>query len=126
MQTESRTPSPVQRPHAGLRAGALLVGGVINVAGALLVLLAMPGTASDERIAAGWALVQFLTGVWSGVLGANSPFLHGLVTGIPAVALGLLIRGPLPAQYVIMSWFLVPAAALLAAAIMRFMRRRAP
>ena len=124
MKNESGTPTPRERPHAGLRPGALLVGGVINVAGALLVLFAMPGTASDDRIAAGWALVQFLTGVWSGVLGANSPFMHGLVTGVPALALGLAISGPLPPQYVVMSWFLVPAAALLAAALMRFVRRR--
>jgi len=72
-------------PVRGLRAGALLVSGAINVLGALLVLLAMPGTASDERIAAAWVLIQFLSGVWAGVLGANTPFLHGLVAGIPAL-----------------------------------------
>jgi phosphate/sulfate permease len=30
----------------------------------------------------------------------------------------------LPAQFVVVAWFLSPAAALLAAALMRFMRRR--
>ena len=111
-------------PNYRLRAGALLVGGVINVAGSLLVLFAMPATASDDRVAAAWALVQFLSGVWAGVLGANSPFLHGLAVGLPAVALGLLIPSTLPPQFVIVCWALAPSAALLAAALMRFMRRR--
>ena len=111
-------------PTHGLRPGALLVSGVINLLGALLVILAMPGTASDSRIASAWALVQFLSGVLAGVLGANSPFLHGLVAGIPALVLGLVLPSPLPAQFVVVTWALVPAAALLAAAIMRFMRRR--
>ena len=103
-----------------------MVSSAINFFGALLVLLAMPGAATDERMAAGWVLVQFLSGVWAGVLGANSPFLHGLVAGIPALALGLVLPGPLPAQFVVVTYALVPAAALLAAALMRFMRRRAP
>ena len=111
-------------PSHGFRPGALLVSGVINLVGALLVILAMPGVASDSRIASAWALVQFITGVWAGVLGANSPFLHGLVAGIPAVLLGLVLPSPMPAQFVIVTWALVPTAALLAAAIMRFMRRR--
>ncbi len=111
-------------PNYRLRPGALLVGGIINVVGALLVLFAMPAQASDDRVAAAWALVQFLSGVWTGVLGANSPFLHGRVAGVPAAVLGLAIASPLPPQFVIVSWALVPAAALIAAAIMRFMRRR--
>jgi hypothetical protein len=111
-------------PTGRLRAGALLISGVINIAGALLVLLALPGQASDDRIAAAWALVQFLSGVWAGVLGANSPFLHGLVAGVPALVLGLVIPSALPPQYVVMCWFLAPSAALMAAALMRFMRRR--
>jgi hypothetical protein len=111
-------------PARGLRAGALLVSGAINVIGALLVILAMPGDAHDERMAAAWVLVQFLSGVWAGVLGANSPFLHGLVAGLPALALGLVLRSPLPLQFVAVTWFIAPSAALLAAAIMRFMRRR--
>lgn len=110
----------------GLRAGALLVSGAINVIGALLVLLAMPGTADNERIAAAWVLVQFLSGVWAGVLGANSPFFHGVVAGIPALLLALVLPGPLPAQFLFVTYALVPAAALLAAALMRFMRRRGP
>jgi hypothetical protein len=111
-------------PARGLRAGALLVSCVINLAGALLVVFAMPGSASDDRIAAAWALVQFISGVWAGVLGANSPFLHGLVAGVPALLLGLAMGGRLPAQFVAVSWFLAPSAALLAAALMRYMRRR--
>lgn len=119
MQTES-----VKTPNQKLRPGALVISGLLNVAGTLLVLLAMPGHATDERLAAAWALVQFLSGVWAGVLGANSPFLHGLVAGLPALALGLLLPSPLPPQFVVVSWFLAPSAALIAAAIMRFMRRR--
>ena len=106
-----------------MRTGALLVSGIINAGGALLVLFGM-GSASDSRMAAAWALVQFLSGVWAGVLGANSPFLHGLVAGLPALALGLALAGPLPPQFVIVSWALAPAAALVAAAIMRFLRHR--
>jgi hypothetical protein len=94
------------------------------VLGALLVILLMPGGASDERMAAAWVLVQFLSGVWAGVLGANSPFYHGLIAGLPALVLGLALSSSLPAQFVVVTWFVAPSAALLAAAIMRFMRRR--
>ena len=121
MQTGSVNSLP---PGHGLRPGALLISGAINLLGALIVILAMPGVASDSRIASAWALVQFLSGVWAGVLGANSPFLHGLVAGIPALLLGLVLPSPLPAQFAVVTWAVVPAAALLAAAIMRFMRRR--
>jgi hypothetical protein len=107
-----------------MRPGALLVSGVINLVGALLVILAMAGAVSDERQASAWALVQFVSGVWAGVLGANSPFLHGLVAGLPGLALGLMLPGPLPAQFVLIAWALAPCAALIAAALMRFMRRR--
>ena len=120
MQDEPVT-SPT--PARGLRPGALLISGVISAGGALLVLFGM-AAASDERHAATWALVQFLSGVWAGVLGANSPFLHGLVAGVPALVLGLVIASPLPAQFVALSWFLAPAAALVAAALMRFVRHR--
>lgn len=121
MNTESVNSAP---PAGGLRPGALLVSGVINLAGGLLVVFAMPGTAGDDRIAAAWALVQFVSGVWAGVLGAGSPFLHGLVAGVPALLLGLVMGSQLPPQYVAVSWFLAPSAALLAAALMRYMRRR--
>ena len=115
---------PVKAPLArGLRPGALLVSGVISVGGALSLLFA-GGSMNDARIAAAWCLVQFLTGVWAGVLGANTPFLTGLVAGLPALALGLLVPSPLPAQLVIVSWFIAPAAALIAAALMRLMVRR--
>lgn len=120
MTTEIVKPPPAR----GLRPGALLVSGIINLAGALAVLFAMPGAATDERVAATWALVQFLSGVWAGVLGANSPFLHGLVAGLPALVLGLVIPSPLPAQYVLVTWALAPCAALIAGMLMRFMRRR--
>ncbi len=112
-------------PAKGLRPGALLVSGVINVAGALLVLLGMYANVTDERFAAAWCLVQFLTGVWAGVLGANSPFLHGVVAGLPALPLGLLMASPLPAHFVVVSWAIAPCAALVAAGLMRVMRRRA-
>jgi len=121
LQDPTLKPSPAR----GLRPGALLVSGVINVVGALLVLFAM-NHADDLRAAQGWALVQFISGVWAGVLGANSPFIHGLVAGIPALVLGLVVASSLPAQFVIVAWAIVPAAALIAAAIMRFMRKRGP
>jgi hypothetical protein len=111
-------------PVRGLRPGALLVSGVINVLGALLVIFSMADAANLERVAAAWVLVQFLSGVWAGVLGANSPFNHGIVVGLPALVLGLVLPGVLPAQFVAVTWFVVPSAALLAAALMRFMRRR--
>jgi hypothetical protein len=107
-----------------LRPGAVLVGVLLNAGGAALVLFAMPGAAGDERVAATWVLVQFIAGVWAGVLGANSPFLHGLVAAVPSLALGLAFREVLPAQFVVVSGAIAPAAALIAAAIMRFMRRR--
>jgi hypothetical protein len=114
-----KSPPPVR----GLRPGALLVSGLVNVGGAALVLFAMR-SADDGRVAAAWAVIQFISGVWAGVLGANSPFLHGVIAGLPAVVLGLLVHSVLPPQFVLMSWFLAPAAALVAAAIMRFMRHR--
>jgi len=112
-------------PARGLRPGALLVSGIINLGGALIVLFAM-GSAGDARHASTWVLVQFLAGVWAGVLGANSPFLHGLVAGVPALVLGFVFTSSLPAHFVAMAWFIAPAAALIAAAIMRFMRHRQP
>jgi hypothetical protein len=121
LQTEPVT-SPT--PARGLRPGALLVSGAINLSGALLVILAMPEFSSSTRMASAWALIQFLSGVWAGVLGANSPFLHGLIAGLPALVLGIALSSALPAQYVVVTWFLAPSAALLAAALMRFMRRR--
>jgi hypothetical protein len=115
-----KSPPPVR----GLRAGALLVSGAINVLGALLVIFLMPGGPGDERMAAAWVLVQFLSGVWAGVLGANSPFYHGLIAGLPALILGLVLPSSLPVEFVAVTCFVAPSAALLAAAIMRFMRRR--
>jgi hypothetical protein len=117
-------PVTTTAPARGLRAAALVVSGAINLTGALLVALVMSAHSTDERVASAWALVQFLSGVWAGVLGANSPFLHGLVSGLPALALGLVLSSPLPKQFVVVAWFLAPCAALIAAALMRFMRRR--
>ena len=122
MQTEPVKPTPSNK----LRPGALLVGWFINVVGTLVILFAMPGHASPDRMAAAWALIQFLSGVWAGVLGANTPLMHGLAAGLPALALGLLIPSVLPAQVVIVTYALAPAAAIVAAALMRFMRRRGP
>ena len=70
-------------PTHKLRPGALVVSWTINVIGALVILFAMPGHAPLDRMAAAWALIQFLSGVWSGVLGANTPLTHGLVRGCP-------------------------------------------
>lgn len=123
MNQYSTEPAKTPVPARGLRPGALLVSGIISAGGALLVLFGLHG-AADERVAATWALVQFLSGVWAGVLGANSPFLHGLVSGVPALVLGLALASALPAQFVALSWFLAPAAALVAAALMRFVRHR--
>ena len=119
---------PINKPSIarGLRPGALLVSGLINLGGTLGLLLSSPGDMTHDRMAATWALVQFLSGVWAGVLGANSPFLHGLVAGAPALALGLLLPSALPPQFVVVTWFLAPSAALVAGMIMRFMRRRTP
>jgi hypothetical protein len=80
--------------------------------------------ATGSRAASAWALVQFLSGVWAGVLGANSPFLHGLVAGIPSLVMGFVIANALPPQLIAVSWFIAPAAALVAAALMRFSRQR--
>ena len=123
MQTE---PVKAPPPSSKLRAGALLDSWVINITGTLVILFAMPGNASDDRIAAAWALVQFLSGVWAGVLGANTPLMHGIAAGLPALVLGLVIPSPLPAQVVVVTYALAPAAAIVAAALMRFMRRRGP
>jgi hypothetical protein len=109
-----------------LRAGALLVSGTLSVGGGLATLLALPGHVSDARLAATWSLVQFISGVWAGVLGANNPFLHGLVAGLPALAVGLLIPSPLPRQFVVMAWFIAPCAALVSGLLMRARGRRAP
>ncbi len=118
MQTSSVPP-----PARGLRPVAVLLSGLISLVGALIVLFGMHG-ATDARAASAWALVQFLSGVWAGVLGANSPFLHGLIAGVPSLVLGFAIASVLPPQFVAMSWFLAPAAALVAAAVMRYSRQR--
>jgi hypothetical protein len=118
--------SSAPTPSGRLRLGALLVSGALSLLGSLATLLALPGQVSDARLAATWSLVQFISGVWAGVLGANNPFLHGLVAGIPALIAGLLIPSPLPRQFVLMAWFLAPCAALVAGLLMRARSRRAP
>ena len=102
----------------------MLVGGGINLVGALVVIFGV--TTGRPNLLASWMLVQFLSGTWAGVFGANSPFLNGLVAGLPAVALSLLFNGPVHWVFALMTWSMVPASALIAAAIMRFMRKRAP
>jgi len=123
LQTEPVKPAA---PTQKLRIGALVVSGALSLVGGLATLLALPGHVSDARLAATWSLVQFITGVWAGVLGANSPFLHGLVAGLPALALGLLIPNTLTPQFVLISWFLAPCAALVAGFLMRWRGRRMP
>lgn len=113
-------------PTARLRLGALVVSGGLSLVGALATVFALPGHVSDARLAATWSLVQFISGVWAGVLGANNPFLHGLVAGLPALVLGLSIPSPLPRQFVLMAWFLAPCAALVSGLLMRARGRRAP
>ena len=49
-----------------------------------------------------------------------------ITDGPPALALGLLLDSVLPTQFVAVTYAVVPAAALLAAALMRFMRKRGP
>jgi hypothetical protein len=43
---------------------------------------------------------------------------------LPALILGLVLPSSLPLQFVAVTWFLAPSAALISAALMRFMRRR--
>lgn len=102
----------------------MLIGGGINVIGALVVVFGV--APNNPNVPASWMLVQFLSGIWAGVFGANSPFLNGMVAGLPAVALSLLFSDRVHWLFAVMAWFLVPASALVAAAIMRFMRKRAP
>ncbi|HEV8443819.1 MAG TPA: hypothetical protein VGQ27_10075 [Steroidobacteraceae bacterium] len=110
-------------PSRGLRLVAVIFSGLISLGGALVVLFGMGGS-PDSRVAAAWCLVQFLSGVWAGALGANSPLLHGLVAGIPSLLLGFLVASVLAPQLILMCFFIVPAAALVAAALMRFSRQR--
>jgi hypothetical protein len=102
----------------------MLIGGGINVIGALVVIFGV--APNNPNVAPAWLLAQFLSGIWAGVFGANSPFLNGMVAGLPAVALSLLFSDRVHWLFAVMAWFLVPASALVAAAIMRFMRKRAP
>ena len=102
----------------------MLIGGGLNLVGALVVLFGV--APNNPNVPGSWMLVQIVSGVWAGVFGANSPFLNGMVAGIPAVALSLIFSDRVHWVYAVMSWFLVPAAALVAAALMRFMRRRGP
>lgn len=121
MQSEPVNPLA---PSRRLRLGALVVSGALSLAGGLATLLALPGHVSDARLAATWSLVQFISGVWAGVLGANNPFMHGLVAGLPALAAGLLIPSALPRQFIVMAWFLAPCAALVAGLLMRARARK--
>jgi len=102
----------------------MLVGCGINIIGALVVLFGV--APNNPNVSASWILTQILSGVWAGVFGANSPFLNGLVAGLPALVLAVAFSGRVHWEFAMMAWFLVPAAALVAAGIMRFMRRRAP
>jgi hypothetical protein len=102
----------------------MLIGCGTNIIGALVVIFGV--APNNPNVAGSWILAQFISGVWAGVFGANSPFLNGMVAGLPAVALALLFSDRVHWLFAVMAWFLVPAAALVAAAVMRFMRKRAP
>ena len=121
MQTQPVNTLP---PVRGLRPGALLVGCGINLIGALIVVFAV--APDSPKLAGSWLLVQFISGVWAGVFGANSPFLHGVIAGLPGLLIALLWGPQLPWPFAVMCGFMVPAAALVATAIMRYMRRRGP
>lgn len=102
----------------------MLVGGGANLVGALVV---VSGTnAYSSKLMQSWLFVQCLSGIWAGVLGANSPFLNGIVAGIPSIAVALMVGERMPWPMAVIAWFLVPASALVAAAVMRFMRKRGP
>ena len=102
----------------------MLIGCGINIIGTLVVIFGV--APNNPNVAGSWMLVQMISGVWAGVFGANSPFINGVVAGIPAVVLALLFSGRVHWEFAVMAWFLVPASALVAAAVMRFMRRRGP
>ncbi|HPF26769.1 MAG TPA: hypothetical protein P5528_15220 [Steroidobacteraceae bacterium] len=115
-----------RRPR-GTRPLAMAIGAAISLLGALALLARYDwgrATAPDVDPGAAWAFVQFLAGAWSGVLGVGNPLVHGLVAGVPALAIGLLWGTSLPAQFDILAYFAAPGAAVLAAAVMRYSVRR--
>jgi hypothetical protein len=110
----------------GLRLIAIGVGLAVSALGGWVVLAKYDlGTPPEQPAdpAAAWGLVQCLAGVWSGVLGAGSPLLHGLIAGIPAFALGAALGHTLPIHFDALAYFLSPAAAVIAAAVMRYSTR---
>jgi hypothetical protein len=116
-------------PPRGLRPIAMAVGSAVSALGGWAVLAKYdlgtpPGQPADP--AAAWGLVQCLAGVWSGVLGAGSPLMHGLVAGIPAFALGAALGHTLPIHFDALTYFLAPTAAVVAAAVMRYSARTRP
>ncbi len=114
------------RPR-GTRPLAMAVGASISLLGALALLARYDwdrATVQDVEPGAAWAFVQFLAGAWSGVVGAGNPLVHGLVAGIPALALGLIWGRALPAQFDLLAYFAAPAAAVIAAAVMRYSVRQ--
>ncbi len=115
--------APTTRPR-GLRPVALVVGAAISALGGWAVLarydLRVP-TNSPADPAAAWAFVQCLAGLWSGILGAGSPLLHGLIAGLPAFALAALLGHTLPIHFDTLGYFLAPTSAVIAAAALRYL-----
>ncbi|MCB1624503.1 MAG: hypothetical protein KDI32_07940 [Pseudomonadales bacterium] len=117
----------IDRPR-GTRPLAMAVGTAISAVGGMALLIrydlhAPPPQTLDPGAA--WAFVQFLAGAWSGVLGVGNPLVHGLIAGIPALVLGLLWGHTLPAQFDVLAYLISPAAAVIAAAVMRYSVRQA-
>jgi hypothetical protein len=79
--------------------------------------------ASNERVAAAWVLVQFLAVFGQGCV---APIRRFCTASWPDCRhwCWVYAASSLPAQFVVIAWLLAPSGALLAAALMRFMRRR--
>jgi hypothetical protein len=111
--------APVTAAPRGIRPLALVVGVALSTIGGAL-LLARYDLRAVPAPAAAWAFVQSLAGVWAGVLGAGSPLLHGLAAGIPGFVLAAWLGHSLPLQFDALAYFLAPAAAVIAAAALRY------
>jgi hypothetical protein len=99
-----------------------MVGAALSAVGGGVVLARydLGASVSSADPAPAWAFVQSLAGLWAGVLGAGSPLLHGLVAGLPAFVLGAWLGHTLPLHFDALAYFLAPAAAVIAAAAMRY------
>mgnify|MGYP003525429955 FL=1 len=112
----------------GIRPLAMVIGTAISTVGGLALLArydwarAAPGQIDPG---AAWAFVQFVAGAWAGVTGAGSPLVHGLVAGVPALLLGLIWGHTVPNHLHVVGYCVAPAAAILAAGVMRYSVRQA-